>query len=69
LSKQAPLTCKLSPESEAEDTEVDPKDAPPVDSDGSVTSTAENSSTTNTKKTRKRATVLVETQVRRSPRV
>jgi len=69
LSKQGPLTCKLSPVSEDEDTEVDPKDAPPVDSDGSITSTTKNSSTTNTKKTRKRATILVETQVRRSPRV
>jgi len=66
---KVPLTCKLSPVSKAEDIEVDPKDAPPVDSDGSITSTTKNSSTTNTKKTRKRATILVETQVRRSPRV
>ena len=56
---------------EAEDAKIDAEDAPPVDSDGSVASAARLDPTTKaiTKKNRKRAAALVETQVRMSPRV
>jgi len=56
---------------EAEDAEIDAEDAPPMDSDGSVASAARLDPTTKaiTKKNRKRAAALVQTQVRRSPRV
>jgi len=56
---------------EAEDAKIDAEDTPPVDSDGSVASAARLDPTTKavTKKNGKRAAALVETQVRRSPRV
>jgi hypothetical protein len=68
---KSPLSCKLSPLSEVEDTDVDTDKAPPVDSDGSVSIPAwpESSIKAVNKRSRKTIVALVETQVTRSPRV
>lgn len=56
---------------EAEDAEVDLEEAPPVDSDGSVAQDFRHVLATKTavKRNRKKALVIVESEVRRSPRL